>query len=169
MFSWYQKAAKCYVFLADVFVNPQTKTCPETSFQTSRWFTRGWTLQELLAPKPRNFLFFSGNGHRLQGNWTTLADRLHSITNIPIDVLNGRKAIADFSFEERMSWAEGRTTKREEDAAHSLMGIFGVYMVPIYGEGRGRAFHRLRKKPRIPRTMVLQSPNLTLPGSIGQC
>jgi hypothetical protein len=141
MFSWYRMAAKCYVYLSDV-----STTDPEThqSLETSRWFTRGWTLLELLAPA--SVKFFSAEGH-LIGDKRSLVQRITNITGIPPEALEG-KALTEFAINERMKWAKGRETTREEDAAYSLLGIFGVHMPYIYGEGRDYALRRLQKEIR---------------------
>jgi hypothetical protein len=150
MFRWYQNATKCYVYLSDISIGSCVKNDSSfeqtwrTAFQYSRWFTRGWTLQELLAPKYIDFL--SVEGERL-GDKTSLVQELHDRTKIPIRALQGI-ALCQFSIKERMSWAEGRETGREEDAAYSLLGIFNVHMPLIYGEGRESAFNRLQKEVR---------------------
>jgi len=138
MFRWYRDAAKCYVYLSDV----SAKRHPiwETAFRQSRWFTRGWTLQELLAP--RLVEFFSQEGERL-GSKDSLKQQIYEITGIAIDALQGR--LAQFSDDERMSWAEKRRTTKEEDQAYCLMGMFGVYLPVLYGEGRENALERLRE------------------------
>ncbi|KAJ9493310.1 hypothetical protein H2202_011226 [Exophiala xenobiotica] len=110
----------------------------------SRWFTRGWTLQELLAPTLVDF--FSADGKRL-GSKLTLEDMIHDITGIPGTALRGGP-LYGFSREERLSWASHRHTKEEEDHAYSLLGIFDVSMPLIYGEGKERAYKRLRKRLR---------------------
>jgi hypothetical protein len=124
------------VYLSDV---PARGSRWELAFRRSRWFTRGWTLQELLAP--RSIGFFSGKGERL-GDKVSLIQQIREITGIPIDALQG-KSLSSFSIDARFSWAKKRETKREEDKAYSLMGIFGVHMPPIYGEGKTEAFERL--------------------------
>lgn len=134
MFRWYSDAAICYVYLSDV--------SELSEFRESRWFTRGWTLQELLAPK--SVEFFEKKGKRL-GDRNSLAQQVHNITGIPFNALKG-SPLSSFTVEERMSWARERKTKRGEDKAYSLMGIFGLHMVPIYGEGEEEAFRRLCKK-----------------------
>jgi hypothetical protein len=147
MFRWYRDAAKCYAFLSDVSTAKQTvssETCTfawEPAFVNSRWFTRGWTLQELLAP--RVVIFFSREGDRL-GDRLKLKQQIHEITNIPVPALAGTP-LGDFSVDERLSWSEKRYTTRKEDKAYSLLGIFGIYMPLIYGEGQDNAFRRLRK------------------------
>jgi len=152
MFRWYRRAAKCYVYLTDVSVhkvgNSQTKRTWKKAFQTSRWFTRCWTLQDLLAPGSVDF--FSREGEHL-GDKRTLEWQIHEITKIPIAALRGAP-LSHFSVEERFSWAENREATRPEDTAYSLMGIFGVFIPLIYGEGRDNAFIRLRRE-------ILATPN----------
>jgi hypothetical protein len=148
MFRWYRNAAKCYVYLADVS-RPALATDSkfgqspwELSIRKSRWFTRGWTLQELLAPAVVEF--FSKEGERL-GNKRSLEQHIHEVTGIPVKALRG-SPLSDFSVSERMLWAETRDTTRKEDKAYSLLGVFNVHMPLIYGEGRENAFKRLREE-----------------------
>ena len=145
MFRWYQGAARCYVFLTDVTVTDNLQSDAQAIRQalgSSRWFRRGWTLQELIAPTVVDF--FDSNGTHL-GDKNSLFEVIHQITKLPLSAMQG-KSLGDFSADVRLSWAEGRETKREEDAAYSLLGIFDVYMPLIYGEGRQRAFRRLLKE-----------------------
>lgn len=145
MFAWYRNAARCYVYLADVSVPeaPVTnKASWEMSFRHSRWFTRGWTLQELLAPA--SVEFFSSEWTRL-GDKVSLRQWIHEITRIPHGALQGQD-LASFSIEERMSWANGRQTKRKEDMAYCLLGIFNIFMPTMYGEGGEHALNRLHQK-----------------------
>jgi len=144
MFRWYQKAARCYVFLSDVLVgdkgeHEQSYLVWEAAFRKSRWFRRGWTLQELLAPS--HVEFFSVEGILL-GDKSSLKSQIHEITRIPIDALQGRSPL-EYSIVERFKWAEHRRTKREEDKAYALLGLFDVSMPLLYGEGFSKAFHRL--------------------------
>src|SRR5947207_174581 len=115
--------------------------CGKQLFRKSRWFTRGWTLQELIAPA--SVEFFSLEGKRL-GDKKSLERQVHEITGIPVPALQG-SALSHFSVSARFSWAEKRETKRKEDMAYSLLGIFDIYMPLIYGEGRDNAFIRLRE------------------------
>jgi hypothetical protein len=116
MFHWYQNAARCYVYLSDV----STGACRwKTAFKTSRWFTRSWTLQELIAPVLVEF--FSVEGEWL-GNKKSLEQTLHEITDIATQALRG-SPLSYFSTNERMSWAAKRQTKHEENAAYSLLGV----------------------------------------------
>ncbi|OQV03579.1 WD domain-containing protein [Cladophialophora immunda] len=141
MFRWYQRSTKCYVYLSDVSFH-DTQAPWEQAFQESRWFTRGWTLPELLAPA--SIEFFSRDAHRL-GDMRSLERQIHEITAIPVTALRG-KPLYQFSVNDRMRWKESRDTTKEEDLAYSLLGIFDVEMPLEYGEGRVAAFERLRKE-----------------------
>jgi hypothetical protein len=148
MFHWYQRASKCYVYLSDVVV-PEEIADAEAfritwaeAFRRSRWFTRGWTLQELLAPPCVEF--YSKNGKRL-GSRISLEQEIHEITKIATEALRGQ-SLAAFSVEERMSWAAQRTTTLKEDKIYCLLGIFGVFLSLIYGEGEAHATLRLREE-----------------------
>jgi hypothetical protein len=147
MYRWYKEAARCYVFLADVSVpgdqNPSTTSDWHAAFKASRWFTRGWTLQEMLAPTTLHF--FSREG-QLLGDRYTLEATLLEITGIPVAALRGT-SLATFPVDERLRWAEKRDTTRIEDKAYCLLGIFHVFMSPIYMEG-DNAFKRLRHEIR---------------------
>jgi hypothetical protein len=148
MFRWYREAAKCYVYLTDVSTansdknNQSSGFMWESAFWKSRWFTRGWTLQELIAPI--SVEFFSKEGIRL-GDRKSLAQQVFEITGIPFNALQG-SPLSHFSISTRISWAENRETKRKEDKAYSLMGLFDICMPLIYGEGREKAFIRLREE-----------------------
>jgi Heterokaryon incompatibility protein (HET) len=132
MFRWYCDSFKCYVYLSDVPVrnedNNQAKQTLESAFRKSRWFTRGWTLQELIAP--RSVEFFSWEGNYL-GNKITLEQQIHEIAEIPIEALRGCPP-SRFSVHERMQWTENRKTQKKEDKAYCLLGIFNVFMPLIW-------------------------------------
>jgi hypothetical protein len=148
MFTWYRNATKCYVYLSDVSTcdykenNHLSRSKWELSFRHSRWFTRGWTLQELIAPA--SVEFFSLEGERF-GDKKLLERQVHDITGIPLKALQGIP-LSSFSVPERMSWAAKRETKREEDRAYSLLGIYNIYMPLLYGEGSENAFIRLHEE-----------------------
>ena len=148
MFRWYRNAAKCYVYLLDVsrlaFDTSDRTDQPslELAFGKSRWFTRGWTLQELIAPT--SVEFFSKEWELL-GNKASLVRQIHETTGIPIKALQGAP-LSGFSITERMLWAGKRETTRKEDKAYSLLGVFDVYMPLIYGEGEEGAFKRLQEE-----------------------
>ena len=122
MFRWYQNASKCYVYLSDVSTSGHgtnislSPTAWEVAFWKSRWFSRGWTLQELIAPV--SVEFFSREGSSL-GSKRSLEQQIHEITGITIEVLRGAP-LTDFEVEERLSWAKYRETKRPEDKAYCL-------------------------------------------------
>ena len=151
MFSWYREATKCYVYLSDVSAirfdgdDQLSRKTWELEFSASRWFTRGWTLQELIAP--RTLEFFSKERCPL-GDKNTLELAIHGITAIPVEALRRVRPLHEFSVDERMSWAKERKTTRQEDAAYCLLGIFDIHMPLIYGEGRKKALIRLRKEIR---------------------
>ncbi len=145
MFRWYRNAAKCYVYLSDVstpVTAPQNDSTWDISFQKSRWFTRGWTLQELIAPA--SVEFFSVERQRI-GDKKSLEQQIREITHIPVEVLQG-DLLENFSIKDRMAWMVGRQTTQEEDMAYSLIGIFGVSMEFRYGEGKDRALNRLQEE-----------------------
>ncbi|KIW88432.1 uncharacterized protein Z519_11001 [Cladophialophora bantiana CBS 173.52] len=143
MFRWYRDAVKCYVYLSDVTVckrnSDQTERPWEPAFRKSRWFRRGWTLQELLAP--RSVEFFSRE-EELLGDKKMLEQQIHEITGISIAALRNAP-LSQFGVDERLRWAETRNTQKEEDKAYCLLGIFNVFMPLIYGEGEN-AFVRLK-------------------------
>jgi hypothetical protein len=144
MFRWYRNAIKCYVYLSDISTNDHSRNnlSWEVAFRKSKWFTRGWTLQELIAPPSVEFFSLEG---KLLGDKKSLERQVYEITGVAVRALQGR-ALFEFSFAERMSWAEKRETKREEDKAYSLLGIFDIYMPLIYGEGIKNAFRRLQEE-----------------------
>ena len=148
MYRWYQGAAKCYAYLSDVQVPEEVRDAQAfpiswaQAFCKSNWFTRGWTLQELLAPA--NVDFFSKEGKRL-GSRISLEREVCDITEIPVEALRGQ-LMSKFSIDERMSWAAKRTTTLKEDKVYCLLGIFGVYLPLIYGEGEAYAEIRLREE-----------------------
>ncbi|KAG5753307.1 hypothetical protein H9Q70_004048 [Fusarium xylarioides] len=145
MFRWYRRSAVCYVYLEDVSAMTLDEcTKPDSAFRNARWFTRGWTLQELIAPP--NVSFFSSN-------WTLIATKselapcITEITGIPWScLLKGRLSKAHplrrYSVAQRMAWASNRSTTRIEDQAYSLLGLFDISMPLVYGEGF-EAFTRL--------------------------
>ncbi|RYP58955.1 hypothetical protein DL770_010316 [Monosporascus sp. CRB-9-2] len=125
MFRWYQNAARCYVYLSDISAtgyenSQQSGLTWELAFRTHRWFTRGWTLQELLAPA--SVEFFTQDGRRL-GDKKCLEQQIHEITGIAVPALRGSN-LSQFDVEERFKWVETRQTTHEEDWAYCLLGIF---------------------------------------------
>ncbi|KAJ8494431.1 hypothetical protein ONZ51_g2309 [Trametes cubensis] len=141
MFRWYSCAAVCFAFLEDVgdAEDPASET---SAFRRSRWFTRGWTLQELIAPQE---LLFLSRTWTMLGTKQYLADVVEVITGVERAVLLLEKPLVAVSVACRMSWASRRETTRVEDEAYSLLGLFGICMATIYGEGR-YAFIRLQEE-----------------------
>ncbi|KAH7333345.1 heterokaryon incompatibility protein-domain-containing protein [Rhexocercosporidium sp. MPI-PUGE-AT-0058] len=141
MYEWYRDAIVCYAFLSDV--PPATlEECAESgnSFRCSRWFTRGWTLQELLAPA--EVIFYSREWTRI-GEREELVELLYAITSIPLSSYD--RFHRSYTIAQKMSWASKRTTTRIEDMAYCLLGIFGIKMPLLYGEGEN-AFFRLQEE-----------------------
>ncbi|KAE9375872.1 HET-domain-containing protein, partial [Stipitochalara longipes BDJ] len=140
MFRWYEEAEECYAYLADVQPNSVDRVTGITGpdFRESRWFTRGWTLQELIAPLSVRFL---DKEWQEIGTKADLQQDISDITGIPGSFLLGDE-LRHASVAQRMSWASKRETTRIEDLAYCLMGLFGIYMPMLYGEGE-RAFIRL--------------------------
>ncbi|KAK4442736.1 heterokaryon incompatibility protein-domain-containing protein [Podospora aff. communis PSN243] len=135
MFRWYRNPAVCYVYLSDVPTSSGT-----AGMAASRWFTRGWTLQELIAPIEVRFYSSEWEFINTKAN---LRDVIFEITNINPEILTGGD-LETISVARRMSWASQRKTSRIEDTAYSLLGIFDVNIPLIYGEGK-KAFHRLQE------------------------
>lgn len=139
MFHWY-KDQLCYAYLGDVpHAGHHISTEGGSAFAESLWFTRGWTLQELIAPS--RVVFFDRTWQSI-GTRSGFKDSIAEITGIDREVLDGGDP-ALYSIAKRMSWASKRKTTRVEDIAYCLMGLFGVNMPLIYGE-RYKAFIRLQ-------------------------
>ncbi|KAJ4363280.1 hypothetical protein N0V95_001183 [Ascochyta clinopodiicola] len=142
MFAWYRRSGKCYAYLADV--------SERMNITRSRWFSRAWTLQELLAPSSiqnegkNGMEFFSCHWEPL-GTKSGLSDIIAEATGIGVEYLEG-KSIFAASISMRMSWAAERHATRAEDIAYSLLGIFDVNMPLLYGEGKLKAFRRLQEE-----------------------
>jgi hypothetical protein len=141
MFQWYKRAGTCFAYLADVPACPNP-THDDSHFSRSKWFTRGWTLQELLAPSQIKFL---------ADDWTEIGDRtkfcllISDITGIPTSFLLG-KDLGHASVAMRLSWASCRKTTKAEDIAYCLLGIFDIQMPLLYGERKFGAFRRLQQE-----------------------
>lgn len=137
MYRWYQNAKICYVYLRDV---PRNST--NLRISSSRWFTRAWTLQELLAPT--NTVFYSDEWVTI-GTRTDLKSIISKVTGIEEEYLTHRE-LQKASIAKRMSWAANREATRSEDIAYSLLGIFNIYMPLLYSEGQRKAFVRLQEE-----------------------
>ena len=142
MFQWYRRSHICYAYLSDVVSSPARVWAVQTGdFYLSRWFFRGWTLQELIAPQVLNFY-----NHRWEdiGTKSSFAPILKEITGIPVDILRDGN-LSEYCVAEIMSWAWNRDTTRVEDMAYSLLGLFNINLPLLYGEGN-KAFVRLQEE-----------------------
>lgn len=140
MFCWYKYSTVCYVYLSDVprVVGPDSDLY---WFRKSRWFSRGWTLQELIAPK--ELVFLRCDWSRM-GTKRALLKEISAVTSIPSEVLLTGE-FSDSSIMERMGWASNRSTTRQEDIAYCMLGLFDINMPMLYGEGE-KAFERLQEE-----------------------
>ncbi|KAL5385399.1 hypothetical protein DPSP01_004856 [Paraphaeosphaeria sporulosa] len=138
MYRWYQRSKICYAYLADL---PRSEPLEE-ALPKCRWFTRGWTLQELIAP---DSVIFYDEEWNIRGNKHTLMDQLSAITGIGGRILGNTMPLSAVAVAERMSWAARRRTTRIEDTAYCLLGIFDVNMPLLYGEEE-KAFGRLQEE-----------------------
>ncbi|EPE32720.1 hypothetical protein GLAREA_07854 [Glarea lozoyensis ATCC 20868] len=143
MYEWYRSSDVCYAYMSDVYTTSDRSEEQDnfaSSFSASRWFTRGWTLQELIAPKT---VHFYNSEWIFLGTKENLTDLISTTTNIDACALDGVQDMSGFSVARRMVWASRRRTTRLEDIAYCLLGIFGINMPLLYGE-KGNAFIRLQ-------------------------
>lgn len=139
MYAWYSNAEICLAYLHDVpFSNDQEEIL--ASFRQSNWHTRGWTLQELLAPRQVCFL---DQTWRFFGTKQSLADTISEVTKISSRNLSRPFRPSFVSVAEKMAWAAQRQTSRREDQAYCLLGLLDINMPLLYGEG-WKAFRRLQ-------------------------
>lgn len=149
MFRWYERSEVCFAYLSDVSANSEDLICEhDTAFEQSRWNSRGWTLQELIAPA--NVLFLDRDWQPI--GWKEalpIVALIQRATGIPAAVLKSKDVRGDLSrisIAARMSWASKRKTTRPEDIAYCLFGIFDIAMPLLYGEGGEKAFFRLQRE-----------------------
>ncbi|KAK7978660.1 hypothetical protein PG988_006150 [Apiospora saccharicola] len=154
MYRWYAESAVCFAYLQDITstdhdmissadgTSSSEEMTSSAHMEQSKWFQRGWTLQELIAP--RNVCFYEANWVLL-GDKSSLSEALTRKTGITEEVLRNEKSPRACSVAQRMSWAAARTTSRVKDQAYSLMGLFNVNMPMIYGE-KEKAFIRLQQQ-----------------------
>ncbi|KIV86704.1 hypothetical protein PV11_02302 [Exophiala sideris] len=145
MYHWYRNAECCLTYLCDVSKDsdPSRIFKVKGSSKDSEWFRRGWTLQELLAPRQLRFYDMEWN---YLGTRSQLVNELQTVTGIDIKYLQGGTTFRNACIATRMSWMANRTTKRKEDMAYSMLGIFNLTMPIVYGEDeREHAFERLQE------------------------
>ncbi|KAJ2994489.1 hypothetical protein NUW58_g1544 [Xylaria curta] len=139
MWRYYAQSNICYVYMNDI---PNAQAGWSEAFRTSRWFTRGWTLQELIAPTSVEFY---AQDWAAIGTKSERYEEISEATKINAEVLTHKEPIDAFSAAEKLSWAAHRQVTREEDETYCLLGIFEVNMPMLYGEGRRKAFVRLQE------------------------
>ena len=140
MYKWYQRASVCLVHLSDLSESADFSA----AFPACHWLTRGWTLQELIAPQ--RVLFYDA-GWKLRGSKLDHSALIARCTKIPAAVLRFEQKLEAYSVKTRLAWADARLTTKPEDAAYCLLGLFDVNLSPIYGEGEN-AFRRLQEEIR---------------------
>jgi hypothetical protein len=153
MFRWYKEADICYAYLRD-FSHPANRDADETfeldnsqydSFVSAHWFTRSWTLQEFLAPERLSFV---------DQDWREFGTKddsglwwpINQATGIFSWGLDAQSTLEMCSIAMKFSWAAKRRVTVPEDEAYSLIGLFGISLPLIYGEGGRRAFQRLQEE-----------------------
>ena len=142
MYTWYKEARVCYAYIRDFKVDGKRKRDKLQGFRQSDWFTRGWTLQELLAPSK---VTFCDTDWKIFGTKISLASQIRQASGIPESFLKGQRQPREASVAMRMSWISRRTTTRPEDIAYCILGLFNVNMPLLYGEGN-KAFMRLQQE-----------------------
>jgi hypothetical protein len=156
MFRWYSRALECVAYIADVPSMSSDADAVMSEFRQSEWFTRGWTLQELLVPRFVVFLnkWWEVIGHKCaycgyknpcKDAGPLLNNVLAEITGISEDIMFDFRKSASLAVAEKMSWMANRTTTKTEDMAYCMMGIFDVNMPLLYGEGV-KAMERLERE-----------------------
>jgi Heterokaryon incompatibility protein (HET) len=158
MYQWYHRADMCLVHLTDVMI-PLNPKILERTLGRPKWFSRGWTLQELVAS--RNVEFFDSSWRRI-GARSELSLWIYRLTGIPHSVSKGYEDPRSYSLADRVAWAEGRETTRSEDLAYSLLGLLDISMPIIYGEGKVRAFRRLLREIEISKSAGKPLPDLSV-------
>ncbi|THU87814.1 HET-domain-containing protein [Dendrothele bispora CBS 962.96] len=152
MYKYYAESRVCIAYLNDLDKGLVEATEMLKRLKSCKWFTRGWTLQELIAPR---YMVFLDKDWQRVGTRFTLRHFVSEVTSIPMYLFEGKdprsmvskgRQLEDYSIAQKMSWAAKRETTRPEDMAYCLMGLFGVNMPPIYGEGGEKAFMRLQQE-----------------------
>lgn len=144
MWSWYADAKECYAYLSDVTTPPPDRPLNSGNHKPSKWFSRGWTLQELLAPRVIVFCNSDWDIIGLKQDPALLAE-ISNITSIPQGCLSSHFSLNNACVAQKLSWAARRVTTRKEDMAYCLLGLLGINMPLLYGEGT-KAFLRLQQE-----------------------
>ncbi|KAJ9602147.1 hypothetical protein H2200_013267 [Cladophialophora chaetospira] len=138
MFRWYQRAEVCYAYLSDLSASASV----DEALSACRWFTRSWTLQELIAPEE---VIFIDQDWEFRGSKYDQVDLLSHITGVDRWTLENPRSLYSQPVAVRMSWAANREATRVEDIAYSLLGIFDLNMPLLYGEEE-KAFRKLQEE-----------------------
>jgi hypothetical protein len=160
MYKWYRSSASCYVYLSDVDHRTAFDPSHKDFFGNSAWFTRGWTLQELLAPY--RLAFYDASWERL-GDLSSLSKWIGTATGIPPQLIPKAEVLRSFPVPDLIALAATRNTSRVEDRAYSLLGMLGVNMPLLYGEGRssfGRLQETLIQRGGASLALVHSGPNI---------
>lgn len=142
MFQWYRRAAVCFAYVADLPVCSGATSLDWPTEREYRWFTRGWTLQELIAAEKVEFY---DQNWVYRGEKSVLLRGISHVTKIDESVLSHSATLSEIPVARKMAWAATRKTTRIEDLAYCLLGLFDINMPMIYGEG-SRAFTRLQEE-----------------------
>lgn len=142
MYRYYASSQSCYIYLSDVKIGGDRSILD--LIRESRWFRRGWTLQELIAPYDRVLFDANWDPIKPEEGGVDIIESLSLAAGVPLDLLTKDEPPSYYCVAERMSWAAKRQTTREEDMAYCLLGLFDVHMVALYGEGGKKAFRRLQ-------------------------
>ncbi|KAK1755261.1 HET-domain-containing protein [Echria macrotheca] len=157
MFNWYRDASICYAYLEDVprgtgcladirngweLTDPELDEVLRSEFAKSRWFTRGWTLQEFIAPFEVKFY---NREWEFIGAKQQLAGILSVVTGVDEEIVLHQRSLSEVCAARKLSWAARRQTTRIEDIAYCLLGLFDIQMPLLYGEGE-KSFIRLQEE-----------------------
>ena len=148
MYRWYQRSQTCFAYLSDL----PASAFLDAALPSCRWFTRGWTLQELIAPVD---IYFFDRDWNNRGSKRDLVGALSRITGIKAAILCHAQPLSSMAVAQKMSWAANRKTTRMEDTAYCLLGIFDVNMPLLYGEEE-KAFRRLQEE------VIRSTPDLSI-------
>ncbi|KAF4997486.1 hypothetical protein FGRMN_3850 [Fusarium graminum] len=144
MFAWYRNSTVCLAYLSDIpTANTNASKLLSSQLRRSRWFTRGWTLVELLAP--RQLIFYAADWSVLGRREDSLVELISQVTGIDAAYLSGQKDPWQAPVSEKMSWLSNRKTRLVEDRAYCMFGLLDVEMHLDYGEGI-KAMDRLQRE-----------------------
>ncbi|KAG0701294.1 hypothetical protein DFH29DRAFT_852779 [Suillus ampliporus] len=161
MFVWYRNSALTIVYLSDV--PPSSKS---GALADSTWNTRGWTIQEFLAPNVVLFYQVDWNPY-LNDSSPDHKESVAIMQELKDATCIDAQALVAFrpgmrGARQKLQWASTRVTTLQEDIAYSLFGIFGIHLPVIYGEMKQNALGRLLQE------IVAQSGDITALDWVGK-